>query len=175
MLDNLLDMVKGNLGDFLQNQEQGGAIASQANPNEIADVAGQTILSKLGGMANGGDFSGIMEMFSGQETPADHPLASNLQGDVAENLMKKLGLNSNVASSISSMIIPFIMNMFNKKVQNNGGFDISSIISQFTGGGNANSGGGGIGDLIQGFLGGDENKSNAGGGGLFDKLKGLFG
>lgn len=160
MFDQIIENIKGQIGQSIQGQLPEGI-----NSSDFANVAGDSLLEQLKTSAGSGDFSGIMEMFSGKETGADNPVLSSISPGLIQDISGKLGIDSTVVSGLVEKFLPGIMNMFNNQA-GQGGFDIGQIISQFTGGN-------GISDIISQFTG--DNKSGGSGGGLFDKIKGLFG
>jgi len=162
MIDNIIDSLKTQIGEAVQ-----GSLPEGLNGNDVASAAGDSLMEQFQQSAGNGDFSGIMEMFSGSETAADSPVLSNISPTLISGISGKLGIDPSVAQGLVDKFLPVVMNMFNKQAGAEGGFDIGNIISQFTGGS-----GGNITDIISQFTG---NKGNAGGGGIFDKLKGLFG
>ncbi len=111
--------------------------------------------------------------------------------------MSKLGISSDKASGIAASIIPMIISKLFNKSGNGGGFDLSSLLGNLSGGqggggfdlGNITSmlGGSGL-DInkdgktdfsdLTAALGGDkseEGKKDEKEGGLLDNLSGLFG
>jgi len=171
MFDQLLDTFKSNLSEQLQGDEN----LAGANHDEVANEASNSIVDSLTNMVKNGDYSAVQEMFSGQQSDPDALSASPMNAGLVENLMQKFGLDSAAASGLVAKIMPTVMNLFNKNVgqaQQSGGFDISSIISSFTGG----NAGGGISDIISQFTGGGNTSNNPqqGGGGIMDTIKGLF-
>ncbi|MBL7812982.1 MAG: DUF937 domain-containing protein [Bacteroidetes bacterium] len=162
MFDQIFEMVKGNLGEMLQGDEN----LADKNHEEVASAAGESLISKITSMAQNGDMSAVQEMFSGQETPADHPVMNSMLPDLQKTLAEKFGIDAGTAAGLAQKILPAVMNMFNQKAGQQGGFDISSIVSQL-------QNNGGIGDLIQKFTGNSDNKE--GGNGLLDNVKKLFG
>ncbi len=168
MFDQLFDTFKANLSDTLQGDDN----LAGANSQDVASEASSSIIDQLKNMVQNGDMSAVQEMFSGQETSAEALSSSPMSAGLVENLMQKFGLDSAAASGLVAKILPSVMNMFNNKVsdaQQSGGFDISSLISNFTGGG-----GGGISDIISQFTGGNKGGNQQGGGGIMDQIKGLF-
>ncbi|SFT44817.1 hypothetical protein SAMN04489724_0800 [Algoriphagus locisalis] len=167
MLEQLLSMAEGPLQEMLagMNQNQAGASAS---------VLKDSIASSVQKQVASGDLSAIKEMFSGGETSPSAPVINNLQGDVSQNLMEKLGISKEQAMGIAAAALPMIMNFFNKRVndapQDNNDI-MSSLISSVQGGqGNINPS-----DLLGSLMGG--GKGGSGGldlGGLMNMGKGLF-
>lgn len=164
MLDQLLKLAEGPLQEMLEgmNQDKGSAAA-------IKD----SLASSLQKRVASGDTSAVQEMFSGKETSPDAPEINNLQGDVSQGLMDKLGISKEQAMGVAAAALPMIMNFFNKRVndapQDNNDI-MSSIISSLQGG----QGKVGTADLLGSLLGGGGGKGGMDLGGLMNMGKDLF-
>jgi hypothetical protein len=161
----ILETLKVQIGSSLQGID----LPTGLLPEQVSSIASQSVLQNLQSQASNGNTDGIQEMFSGQETAADHPTIAGLSPELIKNLTDKLGIDSNTASSIASGILPGIMNAFNSK-SGSGDFDFQNILSQFQSGGWQG--------LLQDFMGGDDNKQNTHVGknsdGFLNIIKGLF-
>lgn len=174
MLDQLMQLAQTNISQALQGNAQ---IPSEQH-EQIASTAGESIIQTIMQQVGGGDMSGIMEMLNGKDTDANNPVAQSFSNGIIQNLVEKNGLSSGAAQSIATMIIPIAMNMLNGKVSEaqSGGIDIASVLSNFTGGGNASSNSANmVGGLLNNFLGGDKNSaSNNAASGITNLLGNLF-
>lgn len=167
MLEQLLKMAEGPLKEMLAGMNEGQPDASAASLKD-------SITSSIQKQVASGDLSSIKEMFSGNETDPASPAIQNLQGNVSEGIMEKLGISKEQAMGIAAAALPMIMNFFNKRVndapQDNGDI-MSSVISSLQGNqSNINPT-----DLLGSLMGG--GKDGDGGmdlGGLINMGKGLF-
>lgn len=107
MLNELLKSANGPLKDLL---------ASTGGNGDSADAVTDSVLEVIRRHASSGDFSGVMEMFSGSTTAADGPTVNNLKGEVGNTLTEKLGIDSGQALALAAQALPFLLNIFNKKV-----------------------------------------------------------
>lgn len=107
MLDGLLKSADGSLQDLLANKGE--------NPDSAGSVK-ETVLRVIQQQATTGNFDALMEMFSGRETDPDGPAVNQLKGDVVSGLSEKLGIDSQKALSIATAVLPMLLNLFNKKV-----------------------------------------------------------
>ncbi len=165
MLDQLLKAADGPLQEMLAGM-------NQDNPGETASALESSLGSILQNKVASGDTSALMEMFSGKETSAGSSIVQALQGDVASDLIGKLGISKEQAASLTAVAIPFVMNFFNNKVDGapQANEDImSSVISALQG----KQGKVDAGDLAGALLGGG-GKGGMDLGGLMDMGKGLF-
>ena len=83
--------------------------------------------------------------------------------NVVNSLVQKSGLNPQLAQTIASVAVPFVLNMFNKQAgaAQSSGMDIGGLISGALSGGGSQGGGGLLGGLLGGLFGG--NKQSGGG------------
>jgi hypothetical protein len=156
MFEQLIPLAQEKIGDFLQQQGFGGTQGGEA-----ARAAGEGIVSQISERFSGGDYSGIMELFSGQETDSTSGAVSSMLPGVAETLSGKLGIDLSQAEGLAGGIIPSVMNMLNDKVKQAGadGFDVQSLLGNL---GQQGGIGGMLGGLVGNFLGGDKGGSAAG-------------
>ena len=184
MLENLINLVKEHAGESLANNP---AIPDAQN-GEAAQAASHSIISGLQDAVQNGNLQDVLHLFSGNTAVQDSPVAQNIQGNFVQNLMQKFGLDSAQAGSISSSLIPGILQKLVHKTNDpndssfdlqgimNGlsggkteGFDVQGLLNKFKGGLDKNGDGNvGLDDMQALFKGGES------GGGWLDKVKGLF-
>jgi hypothetical protein len=188
MMDQLFSMIRQSSQEVV---EQNPDIPNDQN-EAVSNVASESIVGSIQNMMSNGGLEGIMSMFSGNGAPdTSHPAMQNVMSDLTGNLTDKLGISSDKASGIAGSIIPMIISKLFSRSGNGGGFDISSLLGNFTGG---NGGGFDLGNIASAL---DVNKDGktdfsdltaaiGGGGkagdgsddkdgGLLDKLTGLLG
>lgn len=162
MLDQLLSMADGPLKDILSSS------GLDEGPNTTSAIK-ESLTSVLQQKAQSGDYSAIKEMFSGANTPSSSSAISSLAGDLSGGLMDRLGISKEKAMSIAMTVLPMLMNLFNKKV-NDAPMSNSSIgdtIGELLSGKGSSSSS----DLLGSLMGGNGGSSL---GGLMDLGKGLF-
>lgn len=163
MIDNLLKLANGGLANLLENA--GGN-------RDSTDTVRETFLELVQEKAKSGDFGAIKEMFSGSETSTDSPAVSNLKGDLANSLSQKLGIDTDKALALAAQALPFLLNIFNKKVKNSSLPKedlISSVTKSFQG---ENSSG--LGGMLSSFFGSDDNPKGVDLGDVMDLGRDLF-
>lgn len=160
MLDQLIKMATQQLGqEMVDNPEiPHDSFDYQGAASTIGSSVFDTIASQVGS----GNIGGLTEMLSGSNTAANSPVVESLTQNVVQNLEQKNGINPQLAMTIASVAIPFLLNMFNKQAGSaqSSGIDIGSLITGAMGGGNQ-GGGGLLGGLLGKVLGG--GASNQGG------------
>jgi len=147
MLENLIQLVKEHAGDAIINNP---AVPNEQNDSAIEATAGSIFDSLKNQFAGSGGADMISNLFQGNESASASPLAGGINTDVVSGLVKKLGLPEGVASGIVSQLLPKVLESLKSKTNdpNDNSFDLQGII---------------------GALAGGET------GGLFNKVKGLFG
>ncbi|MEM9687062.1 MAG: hypothetical protein AAF934_09105 [Bacteroidota bacterium] len=171
MLDSLLDSIKGPVASAIA--EKVGMEVRQAE--QVIPLAGESVKEGIMGAITGGNTEDVLGMFSsltgGNDTGGAMGALAGLAGsgdssagsmmknmvfsDTAKNFIGKLtgqlGLPSGIANSISTMVLPMILNK------------IKSAVNDATEGGGVNATG------LMKVLGGGDTINNA----LKDKLGGL--
>lgn len=161
MLENLQNLIREHAGDAIINNP---AIPNDRNEEVVAD-ASSSIVSGLKTAATNGNTDELMSLFNnGPAAAATSPVAQNIQGGFAKNLMQKFGLDAGKAESIAASLIPGVLQKFIHKTNdpNDKSFDLTNILGNLTGSG-------GIGNIIGG-LGSGNNEE----GGILGKIGGLF-
>lgn len=165
MLDQLLNLAEGPLEEMLSGM-------NQSNPKSSASVLKESIFSSLQKQVVSGELDGVKEMFSGSETSPSAPVINQLQGNVSEGLMEKLGISKEQAMGIAAAALPMIMNFFNKRV-NDAPQDNQDIMSSVVAALHGGSGKVNPTDLLGSLMGSGKN-CGMDLGGLMDLGKGFF-
>jgi hypothetical protein len=166
MLDQLLNLAEGPLEEMLSGM-------NQSNPKSSASALKESIFSSLQKQVASGQLDGVKEMFSGSETAPSAPVINQLQGNVSEDLMGKLGISKEQAMSIAAAALPMVLNFFNKRV-NDAPQDNQDIMSSVVSALQGNSGKVNPTDLLGSLMGGSKSNGGMDLGGLMDLGKGLF-
>jgi hypothetical protein len=183
MLDNLLNLVKQQAGSSIVNNPE---IPNEQNEEAVA-AAGQGISGGLQQLLSQGGIKDVMSLFSGNQDINDsNPAVQQVSGNVIQNLMDKIGLNQQQASSVAGGLVPDVLKNLVHKTNdpNDGSFDIQGIFNSLSGG---STSGMNIQSMLNKFKGGldvdgdgdvdlqDLTAAFSGkGGGVMDTLKGLF-
>ncbi|MBN3584684.1 hypothetical protein JYB64_20000 [Algoriphagus aestuarii] len=165
MLDQLLNLAEGPLEEMLAGM-------NLSNPKSSANALKESIFSSIQKQVASGKMEGIEEMFSGNETSPSSPVVSQLQGNVSESLIEKLGISKEQAMGIAAAALPMILNFFNKRV-NDAPQDNQDIMSSVVAALQGNSGKVNPTDLL-GSLMGNGKDGGMDLGGLMDLGKGFF-
>lgn len=146
MLENLLKLV--------QEHAQDAIINNPAVPNEKNDAAIKAttdgIVAALKKKAAKGGIDDLKNMFNNPDA-AGTPVMQNITQTVTNNLVKKLGIKSDVAQSLVANMLPGIISKFISRTNdpNDNGFQLDDIIKNISGGK-----GGGILGTLKGLFGG---------------------
>ncbi len=202
MLQELFNLVKGSATETVVNNPE---VPNEYNNDVIAEAT-NTVAGGLRNMVAGGGLQNILSLFGDKNNSQNkssllsNPLVNMMIGHFASKLISKYKIGGNQANSVASSLIPNVLSglignsgsggqfsldkllnsitggQVDQIAQKQGGFDIGSLISQFTGGGNQQSGGGGgLMDIVSQLAGGAQaQQERNGGGGLMDLIKGFI-
>src|SRR5690606_14512918 len=100
-----------------------------------------SVQNGLQNLAQSGELNALVEQArTGQQVDESHPAVQQISNNLSGNLIEKFGLNSGAAKGIAASIIPAILGKIFGNRGQGGGFDLSDLLSSFTGGNNANTG-----------------------------------
>jgi hypothetical protein len=203
MLDQLLQLVKGNAQEAVINNPAVPNEHNDAVVNEATNSIAGTLQSLLGGGGNGA--AQVLNLFhpdnANNANIGNHPVSQSISSNLISTLMSKFGIGGQQAGGVASMLIPMVLSklvggansgggngglniqsIFNGlSGGNTNGLNIGSLISQF--GGNAldknHDGKVDLADLMAAFSGAGQQQQQAqqpqqGGGGIMDALNGLL-
>ena len=154
----MLEQILSGLKDQIGNEVQQKAGVSSNMLDDIMKITGDVATKEVSKEMLGGNLDAVMNLFSNKENSGQ---ASSLQGNIMNgmisNFVEKLGLNEKTASTVTSIIIPVLMNLVTKKNNQTEENDASPLVDLFNsavgGGGDSNPLGGLIGKTIGGFFG----------------------
>ena len=139
MLEQLLNLV--------QQESQDAIINNPSIPNEYNNQAvGLATESVFGGLQNAlanGGLQDVLGMFAGQNGPSNsNGLVNGISNNLVKGLMDKFGIDSPVAQSIATSLVPSILGKLVSRTNDpsDNGFDINGIIGSLIGGANGQSG-----------------------------------
>ena len=186
MLDNLINLVKGQAGESIINNP---AIPNERN-EEVIEQTGNSIAGGLQNILQSGGLKDVLKLFGGQETAgADNPVVKGVSGNVIQDLMSRFGMDQQSAGNVAGNLVPNVLQQLVNKTNDpsdNGfsiqgifdqlsggrsqGFDIQSLLGKVTQGGLDRDGDGDtdLQDVMAMFSGGGQ------GGSVLDTVKGLF-
>lgn len=141
MLDSILNSAKGELlnqlgSKFNLNPDQAG---------KTVDAAKKSVTDGLLKEVTSGNVSGLVNLFNGKSSVTGNPIVNGIAQQLVTSLVQKVGLNQQMAGTVSNFIVPFIVSKISGSKQG-GGFGADDITSML---------GGGVGEKIKSALGGD--------------------
>lgn len=163
MLEQILDLIK--------QQGQQAVVENADVPNDqnnaVMQEAASTITGGLQNILSGGGLQSIISMFSGNNNQRSggimsNPIVAMMVGHLANKLMSKFNLSPAVANSVSTNLIPSVLeSVVNKTRSNdpsNDGFDLNDLVAGLTGGNaaanNSHTNGIDLQDILSKFTGG---------------------
>ena len=145
MLDSIISSAKGELlsqlgGNFNLTPDQAG---------KTVDTAKKTVSEGLVKEVSSGNVDGLLNLFNGKSPVNGNPIISGIAQQLIPNLVQKVGLNQQVAGTVSNFVVPFIVSKLAGS-KPAGSFNASDITSMFGGGiaGKLTSAVGGIGGKV---------------------------
>jgi uncharacterized protein YidB (DUF937 family) len=133
MIADILSALKGGVANDLMTK----AGVSQDQLPQIMDVVGDVTKNKLGGELASGNLGSIMNLFSNNaNSSASDGIQASLTAGIVSQLSSKLGIDSGMANTIASIVIPKLLEMITSKNSETPDSD-SSFISGIIGGDNA--------------------------------------
>lgn len=121
MLDNLLQGLKGQVGDLLQTN---GVATDKID--DVVSISGETVKDSLMSEALSGNIDGIQDLFKGG-FDLNNPMIGNIVAQLSGKLSSGLNLSDDASSGIAGKIVPKIMEVLNGKL--GGKFDLDSLSS----------------------------------------------
>ena len=178
MLKELFDLVKGNATETVINNPD---VPNKHNDEVVAEAT-NTVASGLRNVVAGGGVQSLLSLFGGgadKKSLLSNPIVSMMMGHFAGKLMNKFNMNNSQANSLSGSLIPNVLESLINKTNdpNESGFSLEKLLGSITGnksgniGGDQNTGGGGLGDLLKQVTGGGQES----GGGILDIIKTMAG
>jgi uncharacterized membrane protein YeaQ/YmgE (transglycosylase-associated protein family) len=201
MLEELFNLVKNAAGSSVINNPD---VPNDKN-NDVVAEATSTVASGLRNIVAGGGVGSLVSLFNKKDDNQQsgglmsNPIVAMMVGHFASKLMNKFNMSGTQASSVSSSLIPNVINsLVNKSNDQSSGFSLENLLNSITGGkaaevaSSGNNEGGGLSNILNSLGGGGENggglmdvitklasgaqseQQKNGGGGLMDLIKGFI-
>jgi hypothetical protein len=201
MLEELFNLVKNAAGSSVINNPD---VPNDKN-NDVVAEATSTVASGLRNIVAGGGVGSLVSLFNKKDDNQQsgglmsNPIVAMMVGHFASKLMSKFNMSGTQASSVSSSLIPNVINsLVNKSNDQSSGFSLENLLNSITGGkaaevaSSGNNEGGGLSNILNSLGGGGENggglmdvitklasgaqseQQKNGGGGLMDLIKGFI-
>ena len=174
MLDNLMDMVKGQVVSTIT--EKTGLGADQAE--QTLPLAKDSMIEGITGAFAKGNGGGVMDMISGFAGGGSgggggiggmvkNAVYQNIASNFIGKMTSKLGIGQGIADQVSKFALPMIMSKFSDQVtDSSGNVQKDDLMSKL-----------GIGDMLKNQAGNmlKDKLGGGGGGGLGGAIGGMFG
>ena len=157
MLENLFQLIQQHGTESVINNPD---VPNEKNNAVIADAT-HSVTSELQNALSGGGLQSIMSLFSGSTgntaggvtSLLSNPIVGNIISNFTNKLTDNHGIAADKASGIATSLIPGVISSLVSKTNdpNDNSFNMNGIISSLTAAGSS-QGGGGIMDLIKGFI-----------------------
>lgn len=149
MLEKIMSMVKGEVSDIVS----GVSGIPEGQKEATVETTASSLVDSLKKYVTGDNLSSLLSSFGkGGSGVSSH--TASIERSVTSALTEKVGLQPDVARKIVSAVVPAVMSLFSKKVDddNEPGFNLGSLLGGLTGK-SAGSGGAGLGDMLGNLLG----------------------
>lgn len=134
MIEKIKSIVREYSGDAIINNP---AIPNDKNEQAIETTA-SSLLDHIKAEAFRGNSNSMLSMLQKNDDPVLNPSVNRISTGVAGDLVKKLGIDNNVANGVVNKIIPAIVSKLRAKANdpNDREFNIYNLLSSSGGGGN---------------------------------------
>lgn len=152
MLDQILDLVKGQVADTLGGMPG----VPEEKKSQAVETTAHSLLDGLKQYATSDNLSSITSMLGlGGSGSGMGAAPQGLESKIVSALTSKVGLSQPVAQKIASTVIPAVMSLFRKKVDddNEPGFNLESLLGSLGGKNSGGSSGGGLMGMLGGMFG----------------------
>jgi hypothetical protein len=143
MLDQILGLVKGEVAKKV------GGIAGipAAKQSAVVDTTASSLVSGLQKFATPDKLTSLLAGGAGSS------MASSLSTGVVSSLTSKLGLSSTMSQTIAATVIPAVMSLLKKNVDDPAkpGFNLQSVMSALGGASQSSDSGGILGNMLGGL------------------------
>lgn len=146
--------------NLVKNQvmESVGGIAGipEDKKNAAVETTAHSLVDGLKQYATADNLSGLTSLLGiGGASSGSSGMANSLTKSIVSALTSKVGLNPAMSQTIASTVIPAVMSLFRKKVEddNEPGFNLGSLVGSLAGKSGGSSSVGGLMDLVGSFLG----------------------
>ncbi len=130
MLDKIAQLVREQGQDAIVRNPQ---IPDDKN-EEAINVTANSLMEQLTGRKSGFDLKSLTGLFQGADDDvASNPTTNKLTSGVADNLMKKLGIDNAAAMAIAGKVIPMVLARMKSKSNdpNDQDFDLNDMLDMF--------------------------------------------
>ncbi len=126
---------------------------NQQQAQQSVEMAGESTREVLTNEAKQGNIQQIVDLFSNRKpSNSSNPIMEKIGGSLVSKLTNRLGLSKDSATQVERMVVPFILDMLNKRTGGSGNAPSAQSILSMLGG--TDSLGSGIQDKIKKGLGG---------------------
>ncbi|MCH2198621.1 MAG: hypothetical protein MK081_07540 [Flavobacteriales bacterium] len=144
MIDDLLNSLKGQVGDSISDEGLG-----MDKLDDVLKLSGDSVKNGVMSEVTGGNLDGVISLFKGDsDTSSSNPIISGIVSNLTEKLTSSLGLGDGIAGSIADKVVPMIISAAVSKFSGSDNGASAEGIASFFGGGD------GLLDQAKGMLGG---------------------
>lgn len=146
MIENILKLVKSTVASSMADN----ANIPQAQQQKAVETTTTALTDGLKQNFTLDNMGNLMSLFGNKSASQSNPIVKSLQSTVSGALVSKVGLSKSIANTISTTVVPMVVNAISSKVNdpNDKSFDIESLVGAFA---KSGSGGSTAGSLLSGL------------------------
>jgi hypothetical protein len=148
MFSKLTSMLSNTVKDQLEDKLMETIGFDSDKADDVVKVGTETIFDGFKDELLSGNISGLTNLVKGgAENMAENVMIKSITGKVVGALSEKVGLSPQISSQVVGIILPFIMDLLNKKDDDDSSFNIGGMFDMLTGAKSESDSG----DLISGL------------------------
>lgn len=134
MLSKLTSMLSDTVKDQLEDKIMETVGLDSDKADDVVKVGTETIFDGFKDELLSGNLSGLTDIVKGNvQDVAENAIVKNITGKVVGALSEKVGLSPQMSNQVVGIILPFIMDMLNKKDDDESSFNISGMFDMLSG------------------------------------------
>lgn len=128
----MLEQILSGLKDQIGNEVQQKAGVSSSMLDDILKITGNVATKEVSKEMLGGNLDAVKNLFSsGGKSSKASSLQDNIMNGMVSSFVEKLGLNKETANTVTSLIMPALMNIITKKNSETPDSDASPLMDLF--------------------------------------------
>ncbi len=134
MFDKLTSMFSETVKDQLGDQLMSAVGLDAEKADKTVKVGTETILDGFKDELMSGNISGLTNLVKGGvEDAAENAIVQNISGKVVGALSEKVGLSPEVSNQVVGVVVPFMMDLLNKKDDDESSFSLGGMFDLLAG------------------------------------------
>ena len=134
MISKLTSMFSDTVKDQLEDKLMETVGFDSDKADDVVKVGTETIFDGFKDELLSGNISGLTDLVKGgSQNMAENVMIKGITGKVVSALSEKVGLSLQMSNQVVGIILPFIMDMLNKKDDDESSFNIGGMFDMISG------------------------------------------